>query len=262
VIGITLALTDGRLVKAGGTVVKNVAGYDLGKLVSGSHGTLAGIVDVTFKLVPIPQTSATLVASYANAAELARDVAALDATQIEPAAFDIRADDGETPFQLKLRIATSPAARDAQIAAARSLVSGQATILTDASEQTAWAEQLDVLSHGDATVRFSWLPSRLLQVLELLADLQRAGHVRVVFAGRVMGAGVARLVGEQPALAAAVERLRASSDSGNVVLLRGSRELKERVDVWGSERASDRVARAVKRSLDPVGILNAGRGPI
>ena len=44
-IGVTLAMTDGRLVKAGGTVVKNVAGYDLGKLVSGSHGTLAAIVD-------------------------------------------------------------------------------------------------------------------------------------------------------------------------------------------------------------------------
>ena len=58
VIGITLAMTDGRLVKAGGTVVKNVAGYDLGKLVSGSHGTLAAIVDVTFKLLPIPLASA------------------------------------------------------------------------------------------------------------------------------------------------------------------------------------------------------------
>ena len=262
VIGITLALTDGRLAKAGGTVVKNVAGYDLGKLVSGSHGTLAGIADVTFKLVPIPQTSATLVAWYPDAAALARDVTALDATQIEPAAFDIRVEDGETPFQLKLRIATSPAARDAQITAARSLISGQTTILTDAAEQSAWAAQLDVLSHGDATVRFSWLPSRLLQVLELLAELQRAGHVRALFAGRVMGAGAARLIGEQTALAAAVERLRGSPDVGNVVLLRGSRELKERVDVWGPERASDRVARAVKQALDPVGILNARRGPI
>jgi glycolate oxidase FAD binding subunit len=262
VIGITLALTDGRLVKAGGTVVKNVAGYDLGKLVSGSHGTLAGIADITFKLVPIPQTSATLVASYTDAAALARDVAALDATQIEPAAFDIRAEDGERPFQVKLRIATSPAARDAQIAAARLLVSGQTTILTDEAEQTAWAAQLDVLSHGDATIRFSWLPSRLPQVLELLAGLERTGHVRVVFAGRVMGAGVARLAGELTALAAAVERLRASTDIGNVVLLRGSRELKERVDVWGPHRSSDAVARAVKRTLDPAGILNANRGPI
>jgi len=262
VIGITLALTDGRLVKAGGTVVKNVAGYDLGKLVSGSHGTLAGIVDVTFKLVPVPLSSATLIAWYTDADALARDVAAVDGSQIEPAAFDIRAEEGEAPFQLKLRIATSPAARDAQIASARALVSGQVTVLTDAAEGATWAAQLDALTLGDATVRFSWLPSRLPQVLALLAELQRSDAVRVLFAGRVVGAGTARLSGGMNALVAAVERLRASADVGNVVLLRGSRELKERVDVWGPERSSDRVARAVKNKLDPAGILNANRGPI
>lgn len=266
VIGITLALTDGRLVKAGGTVVKNVAGYDLGKLASGSHGTLAGIVDVTFKLVPVPQSSATLVASYTDRGVLARDVAALDASQIEPAAFDIRADEGNRPYQLKLRIATSPAARDAQIAAARTLVSGEVTVVTDISEHAAWTEQLDTMSHGDApgstTVRFSWLPSRLAQVLTLIEELRRVENVGVTFAGRVLGAGVARLTGDTTILAAAVGRLRGSPDVGNVVMLRGSHELKQRVDVWGPERASDRVARAVKNAFDPAGILNAGRGPI
>jgi glycolate oxidase FAD binding subunit len=257
VIGITLALTDGRLVKAGGTVVKNVAGYDLGKLVSGSHGTLAGIADVTFKLVPIPQSSAT-----PDAGALAHDVAALDASQIEPAAFDIRAEDGERPYQLKLRIATSPAARDAQIAAARAMVSRESTVLTDMAERATWTAQLDTLSDGDATVRFSWLPARLPQVLALLEDVKRVDKAGVTFAGRVLGAGAARLSGETDALAAAVGRLRASADVGNVVLLRGSHDLKERVDVWGPGRASDRVARAVKRTFDPAGILNAGRGPI
>ncbi len=262
VIGITLALTDGRLVKAGGTVVKNVAGYDLGKLVSGSHGTLAGIVDVTFKLVPVPLSSATLVAWYTDAGALARDIAALDASQIEPAAFDVRVEEGDAPFQLKLRIATSPAARDAQITAARALVTGQVTILTDVAERAAWAAQLGALTQGDATVRFSWLPSRLTQVLALVGELQRLDTVRVLFAGRVLGAGAARLSGGIGALVAAVERLRASGDVGNVVLLRGPREVKERVDVWGPERSSDRVARAVKHAFDPAGILNAGRGPI
>ena len=117
------------------------------------------------------------------------------------------------------------------------------------------------MGHGDATVRFSWLPSRLPQVLTMLEAMQRSG-TRLLFAGRVVGTGALQLSGEMPALAAAVERLRASADVGNVVLLRGSRELKERVDVWGPERPSDRVARAVKQSLDPAGILNAGRGPI
>lgn len=262
VIGITLALADGRLVKAGGTVVKNVAGYDLGKLMSGSHGTLAGIVDVTFKLVPVPQSSATLVAWYTDASALARDVAALDASQIEPAAFDVRAEDGERPYQLKLRIATSPAARDAQIVAARALVSGDATVLTDMAERATWTAQLDTMSHGDATVRFSWLPARLPQVLALVAELRQIGNVGVTFTGRVLGAGAASLSGETSALTAALGRVRASADVGNVVLLRGSHDLKARVDVWGLGRASDRVARAVKNSFDPAGILNAGRGPI
>jgi glycolate oxidase FAD binding subunit len=262
VIGITLALTDGRLVKAGGTVVKNVAGYDLGKLVSGSHGTLAGIVDVTFKLAPVPQSSATLVAAYADAGALARDVAALDASQIEPAAFDIRAENGERPYQLKLRIATSPVARDAQIAAARTLVSGESTVLTDVAERATWTAQLDTMSDGDATVRFGWLPARLPQVLALLEDVKRSERVGVTFTGRVLGAGAACLSGETTALAATVGRLRASGDVGNVVLLRGPHDLKASVDVWGPGRESDRVARAVKNSLDPGRILNAGRGPI
>ncbi|HVG69960.1 MAG TPA: FAD-binding oxidoreductase [Vicinamibacterales bacterium] len=262
VIGITLALTDGRLVKAGGTVVKNVAGYDLGKLVSGSHGTLAGIVDVTFKLVPVPQSSATLVVWYADSTRLARDAAALDASQIEPAAFDIRVEDGERPYQLKLRIATSPAARDAQIAAARALISGDGAVLTDVAERATWAAQLDTMSEGDATVRFGWLPARLPPVLTLLEEMRSVDGVGVTFTGRVLGAGVARLTGEVAALAAAIGRLRGSADVGNVVLLRGSHDLKERVDVWGPGQASDRVARAVKKTLDPMGILNAGRGPI
>jgi glycolate oxidase FAD binding subunit len=262
VIGITLALTDGRLVKAGGTVVKNVAGYDLGKLVSGSFGTLAGIVDVTFKLVPVPASSATLVAWYQDPVALARDVAALDSSQIEPAAFDIRAEDAERPYQLKLRIATSPAARDAQIGAARTLITGDAAVLTDMAERAAWAAQLDTMSSGDATVRFGWLPAQLPQVLTLLADVRRSDDVAVIFTGRVLGTGTARLSGETTAVAAAVGRLRASAEVGNVVLLRGSHELKARVDVWGPGRDSDRVVRAVKKALDPAAILNAGRGPI
>ena len=261
IIGITLALTDGRLVKAGGTVVKNVAGYDLGKLMSGSHGALAGIVDVTFKLVPVPQTSATLVASYTDPAALTRDVAAIDASQIEPAAFDVRCD-AEAPLQLKLRVATSPAARDAQLAAAKALVSGQASLLTDMAERETWAAQIDAPWHGDATVRFSWLPAALPKVLAILSEIRDTDSVSVTFAGRVIGAGLARLSGDTRALAAAVRRLRASSDLGHVVLLRGSRELKEMVDVWGPPRSSDGAVRALKQMFDPAGILNAGRGPI
>ena len=89
-IGITLAMTDGRIVRSGGHVVKNVAGYDLAKLISGSFGTLAAIVDATFKLLPIPRTSQTVVASYADGDALAADAARLASSQLEPVALDVQ----------------------------------------------------------------------------------------------------------------------------------------------------------------------------
>src|SRR4029079_2538963 len=88
-IGITLALTDGRRVKSGGTVVKNVAGYRTGKLVTGSYGALAAIVDATFKLLPLPHASATLRALYTDPEPLAADAAAISAGQFEPRAFAV-----------------------------------------------------------------------------------------------------------------------------------------------------------------------------
>src|SRR5688500_6227716 len=88
-IGVQLATTDGRLVKAGGNVVKNVAGYDLGKLVCGSFGSLAAIVTATFKLAPLPGASATLVASFGDRRGLAQAAQAVGGSQLEPSAFDL-----------------------------------------------------------------------------------------------------------------------------------------------------------------------------
>lgn len=262
-IGVTLALTDGRLVKAGGTVVKNVAGYDLGKLVSGSHGTLAGIVDVTFKLVPIPQASSTLVAVYADAAALARDAGALSGSQVEPAAFDIRMDAAAGPtYSLLLRVATSPAATDAQMATARALISGDTTVLTGDAERALWDDQIEApWRDGAAVVRLSWLPTNLAEVLRLLEDLHRSGTPAALHA-RAMGTGLVRLAGDARQEAAAIARLRASLSVGHVAVLRAGADVKAAVDVWGPPRESDKVALAVKQMFDPAGMLNAGRGPI
>jgi glycolate oxidase FAD binding subunit len=272
VIGMTLALTDGRVVKSGGTVVKNVAGYDLGKLVSSSHGTLAGIADITFKLVPIPKVSSTLLVAYSEPDAMTSDVAALAASQVEPAAFDISvgtaldhpAADGTQDwlYQVKLRVATSPAATDAQIASARALVSGDAIVMTGESEAGLWTSGLAAPWRGDAAVRMSWLPASLPAVVALISSMPAATGAAATLVGRAAGTGVMRLVGPPPALAAAVNRLRASKDVGNVVVLRASRELKELVDVWGPPQDAHHVLQSLKQMFDPVGILNAGRGPV
>jgi glycolate oxidase FAD binding subunit len=260
-IGVTLALTDGRVVKAGGHVVKNVAGYDLGKLISGSFGTLAAIVDATFKLLPIPQASATLDAAYDDGDVLARDVMQISASQLEPMAFDVSLDGGE--YRLRLLFASSPAAVNAQVESAQRLLSKPSSVLKDEHEMDVWTTQTRLPWAGTgAVIRFGWLPAKLAEVTTLMHDVQKiAGPV--VMVGRVgIGAGLMRIEADATAQLAVVERLRSSVWVGNVAVLRAGAELKQQIDVWGPPASAFDAARALKHMFDPTGILNAARGPI
>ena len=260
-IGVTLALTDGRIVKAGGHVVKNVAGYDLGKLVSGSFGTLGAIVDATFKLLPIPQASATIEATYDDGDALARDVMQVSTSQLEPMAFDVMLAGGQ--YRLRMLFASSPAAVGSQVEAAQRLLSKASSVVTGDEEMNVWSVQTRSPWDGTgAVIRFGWLPAKLAEVTTLMHEVQQiAGPV--VMVGRVgTGAGLMRIDGDARAQAAVVERLRSSVWVGNVAVLRADADLKQRVDVWGPPASAADAARALKHMFDPAGILNAGRGPI
>jgi glycolate oxidase FAD binding subunit len=260
-IGVTLAMADGRLVKAGGHVVKNVAGYDLGKLVCGSFGSLAAIVDATFKLLPLPQASATLDASYDEGEALARDAAQIAASQLEPGAFDLRV---EGRYRLLLRFASSPAAVNAQIESARRMLSRSASIVTGDGEATLWGDQSRAPWTGTgAVVRLAWLPAKLAEMTTLMRDVQQMTGGRVMMAGRVgTGAGLLRVDADVRTQTAVIERLRSSVWVGNVAVLRASQALKAQTDVWGPPGSAVAAARALKQMFDPAGILNAGRGPV
>ena len=86
VLGVTLVLGDGTVASSGGKVVKNVAGYDLGKLVCGSEGRLGLIARVSLRLHPLPRAAATVVVETGDAAGV---VAALRRSQLEPSALDV-----------------------------------------------------------------------------------------------------------------------------------------------------------------------------
>jgi glycolate oxidase FAD binding subunit len=266
-IGITLALTDGRLVKSGGHVVKNVAGYDLAKFVSGSFGTLAAIVDVTVKLLPIPQTSQTVLVEYEDATALSTDVATLSASQIEPVALDLHValGGGRAQRRLLARFATSPEATAAQVAAARAVVRGSASVVERDIEATLWAEQVRrPWSGAGVVVRMGWLPAALPAVLALVEELARASGGRVELVGRsAIGAGLLRIETTEAGLGQAVLLLRSRpAVVANVVVLRHDLLPKASVDPWGPPPPTAAVLAALKQSFDPAGILNAGRGPI
>jgi len=268
-IGMTLALTDGTVVKSGGHVVKNVAGYDLAKLMSGSFGTLAAIVDATFKLLPVPPAIRTLVAQYQDPMALARDAAQLAASQLEPVALDARVLLGLSAsgprHELAVRFATSPEAARDQIAGARAVLSEPAEEKAGDADDAWWSEQVRrPWTSAGSTVRLSWMPAALPQVLELVAEIQRSTGGTIELTGRTaVGAGFLRIDADDARVADAIATMRARPGVvSHVVVLRHGGALKRSVDVWGEASSAARVQQSLKNAFDPAAILNAGRGPV
>jgi glycolate oxidase FAD binding subunit len=289
VIGVRLATTDGLLAKAGGQVVKNVAGYDLSKLVSGSFGSLAAIVSATFKLSPLFSASKTMVVDAPDLATLGQIVRDVAASQLEPMAFELRVVAGRStpgphssPSQISstlpagsafhgsllIRFASVAAAVEAQIDQTRAMAAmkGCTTDLIDGdAEQAVWHEHGRRLwSAPGAIVRASWMPANIVAAMDVVSGISRTVdlHGIEVIGRAAVGAGLIRIDGDAAAQAAVVNSLRQSPAFGNVVIVRGAGELKALVDVWGTASDGQRLSQAIKRALDPNGILNAGRGPV
>ena len=267
VIGIEIATMDGRIAKAGGKVVKNVAGYDLSKIMSGSFGSLGAIVAATFKLSPVPAASSTVLIPHLDLGATARVVEAITASQLEPVVFelDMRVPRGGTPeIVCLLRFASVPSAVEAETANASGRVAGvhpAFRVLTGDKERELW------LAYGrrpweepGIIVRASWLPGNIAELLSEVGTLSAEASFDVT--GRIgTGSGLFRIDARREAQVEVVARMRASEVFGNVVVLRAPAELKSREWVWGAPVGAP-VTSALKRELDPRGLLGAGRGPL
>jgi glycolate dehydrogenase FAD-binding subunit len=269
VIGIRLATTDGVLSKAGGQVVKNVAGYDLGKLMAGSFGSLAAIVSATFKLSPIPQASKTLRLDVDGAAALARIVTTVMGSHLEPLAFEIawRAgrDDPERP-EVLLCFASLDAVVDAQVGQAETMLKSLATrieTLGNEGEQTVWNAHTDQIwadaERDAAVVRVSWLPANIAAALAAVKACA-AGVDAIVIGRAAIGAGLIRIGGTVDAQRRAIDALRTSTAIGNVTIVRGSPRLLADAGVWPADAGRARLFRSLRQAFDPAHVL-VGQGP-
>jgi glycolate oxidase FAD binding subunit len=222
-------------------------------------------VSATFKLAPLPIASATLAAAFRDPHRMAQAVAAVGSSQLEPAAFDLRASTS-MPWRLLIQFATTPAAVDAQIEEARTRLSAdEIDVVSGAAEAQLWRDHTRRLwDPAGAVVRVSWLPAALDAVLALVIDIGRDGARSVELVGRAgVGAGLIRVEGEVATTVRSIERLREQPDVvGHVVVLRADAAVKDQADVWGPPGDTAALLGAVKRALDPAGILNAGRGPV
>ena len=265
-IGIRLALTDGRLIKAGGNVVKNVAGYDIGRLMSGSHGSLAAIVSATFKLSPLPAATQTLVATFDRREALAAAVSAITSSQLEPAAIDLRSGPAKAgPYRLLLKFESTPTAVDTYVQRARALMQpADSQVVTSQSEIDLWREHIrGAWGAPGMIVRFAWLPASLGAVLTFVEELRNTVADAELIGRAALGSGLLRIDADVLVQRNIVERMRSRSDTfRHVVVLRAEPPLKAQLDVWGPLGDAGSLGASVKQALDPNGILNAGRGPV
>jgi glycolate oxidase FAD binding subunit len=248
IVGIEVALTDGRVVRAGGRVVKNVAGYDLSRLFCGSMGALGVITSATFKLAPLPAASRTVViraASPATAAELAR---AIDALPVTPTAIEIS---GNQDSRVLVRFETTPQAADRMAATLQQSYANLA-IVAGEDEARVWREHHDAVWEPSHTVvKVSVLPTGVGPVLESLSGL---ANVRWTVAGRAaLGVLLLALHGEPAAVAAAVAAIRtqAAAAKGTVQVLQASPLLREHLGPSRVDSPLNGVRQAVKARFDP-----------
>jgi len=263
-IGIAMARADGVLAKAGGIVVKNVAGYDLGKLLAGSFGTLAVITEATFKLAPLPPASRTVVAGPAGLDPLGALAMALAGGQLVPTAIELALPPGE----LLVRFESAEAGAVGQAEAAADLAraqAGDARIVSGEEEAALWAAHAARPWAGPgAVVRLSLLPSELADQVGWLQKTCSAESVGPEIVGRAgIGLLLVRLDGPPEAQARVVTGLRARlpAGRGSAVVRRGSPELRALLDPWGPLGDGLALMRSVKARFDPAGILAPGHGP-
>jgi glycolate oxidase FAD binding subunit len=258
VLGVKLALADGRVVKSGGALVKDVAGYDLHHLAVGAHGRLGVVLEVSLRLAPLPHSRALVVRRCASLAEGVRlSFAVLERC---PAARFVRVDGDARTAELFLELVGRGPVVDEQITRATAVL-GPCDVLRDAAAEVRVAELRDGPADSGTTAptfEFDTLPSR---VDALLGDVARAAgraswRARVCARPGLVTIASAALDDAQLALALAgvAQSHRAALRVGGLTA-----EVHTRVLEALGPATAPALARRVVDALDPTGLFASPR---
>jgi glycolate oxidase FAD binding subunit len=249
VVGMTVALSDGTIARAGGKVIKNVAGYDLAKLFTGSYGTLGAILELAVRLHPLPPATVTAVGSSNDPATVANAAAQLAHAPAEAQCLDVAWSGGEG--RVLARFAASEAAAQAADAARMLDAAGLAAQTADDDEPLWEAQRAGQRSAHGVVIRVSGLQT---QLADQMRAAERAGGSLV---GRAAyGLSWIALPGAEPE---AVGELRRALAPSACVILDAPDDVRERVDVWGvGDSSGVELMRRVKSRFDPAGACSQG----
>ena len=266
VLGVTFVRADGELVKAGGRVVKNVAGYDLMKLFTGSFGTLGVMAQVTLRLYPLPETSHTVI-FCGTVTDIQQLTQALLGSTLTPTAVEVLTGQLLATYQLKgelglaVRFQGIAEGVTAQCEAIAQQTSLTPFILGVEQESDFWQRlQTQLWSEKAVKCKVGVLPCEVVPILQSMGNEAQKQDVELLgqfHAGS--GLGMIHLEGEvQPIL---IQKLRSHCQQaqGFLTVLEAPRSLKEQLEIWGYTGNAFASMRKIKEQFDPQTLLNPGR---
>ena len=273
-IGIRVVHPNGGVTKAGGKVVKNVAGYDLCKLYTGSFGSLAVIAEMSFKLRALPPTEKTLVFYAADAESLCWLALRISDSDVQPAAMemvmptpDVMLPIEPRRFALALRFLNEAESIEFQVnEAARIGHDFDRTVLSDADAEAFWRifHETETDERWAFSLRLSVLPADLNDALKDVSQFLPQSVWRAH-----AGNGVLRVLAKEdlfeglqtkrrPKFIAELRHMM-QARGGQLVMLKAPQEIKDQLDTWGDIGSTARLMRELKRRFDPDAQLSPGR---
>ncbi|HEY6392872.1 MAG TPA: FAD-binding oxidoreductase [Bryobacteraceae bacterium] len=243
VIGMTFATLEGKLIRTGGMVVKNVAGLDMGKLMIGSFGTLAAIATVNFRVHPVPPATRTFVSEFTSIAGV---IAARDAvlkSELQPSSIDILKLAGSYRFMIQ--------------------VGGSAAVLHRYSRELTGANVLENADEQDLWHKIREFTPRFLSenangaVLRMSCALSEVGRVLDWMPSTALArAGSGVCYGYFPQ----AQDLALFTDYGpGAVIEFAPQSFRENADLWPVPGSDFEMMKKIKDMFDPRGLLNRGR---
>ena len=275
VLGLRVVHANGSVVKSGGKVVKNVAGYDLNKLYIGAFGTLGIVTEVTLKLSPIPSQEAILTAGFENVQDAVKTGLNVVGSQMLPIFVNLL-----TNFETGGAIDAKRPTLVVGFGGDPETVAWQLESCQETMEQNG-AKGVTIIEgeprrHLHTAVReFAARTERVIaklnlkrtDVAEFAAQVMAEGSERGVQVMGLLGSGVLYLAvpvtsdTDFQVFAKHLTELRQSATQarGNLIIENAPPELKEHIDVWGSFGDANAIMKQVKVRFDPGGLLNPGR---
>ncbi len=280
VLGMRVIQSSGTVVKSGGKVVKNVAGYDLNKLYLGSFGTLGIITEVSLKLQPLPEVERTVLLAFTEIAEAIHVASEIAGSQLLPIFLNLFVNGAPLTEVsepcLMIGLDGPPETVEWQIDTLNTMVQQNASIgvqLYDGQQQQELRKAMRAFPEDQSTSPIVVCRANLRMTdVESFINTALAVDKSATWRMRAMGLignGVVYITfshfpdDDLPVqhVTDTITSLReaAINVGGNLIIESGPTPLKREIDVWGSVGPSFQLMKAIKTKLDPIGLLNAGR---